>query len=167
MQWLHTFAGGIHDDQNAIKCKKCGEVIESVFLRDFKICSCGACAVDGGHEYLRRFAPSLNVFIDLSVVKLDESDDKLFFHNGTAGRGVAAACCFIQFTATHLFSSGLFAFRPFKILSGVMATLICSAGHDRPSRACSAPSSMPNDLKYKAIVAERYRGVQVESTSSP
>ena len=45
------------------------------------------------------------------------------------------------------FFIGLFAFRPFKILSGVMAVLICSAGHDRPSRACSAPSSMPNDLK--------------------
>ena len=45
------------------------------------------------------------------------------------------------------FFIGLFAFRPFKILSGVTATLICSAGHDRPSRACSAPSSMPNDLK--------------------
>ena len=60
------------------------------------------------------------------------------------------------------FFIGLFAFRPFKILSGVTATLICSAGHDRPSRACSAPSSMPNDLKYKAIVAESCRGVQVE-----
>ena len=79
MQSLHTFAGGIHDYQNAIKCKKCGEVIESVFLRDFKICSCGACTVDGGHEYLRRSAPSLDDFIDLSVVKLDESADKLFF----------------------------------------------------------------------------------------
>ena len=45
------------------------------------------------------------------------------------------------------FFIGLFAFRPFKILSGVMAVLICSAGHNRPSRACSAPSSMPNDLK--------------------
>ena len=65
------------------------------------------------------------------------------------------------------FFIGLFAFRPFKILSGVTATLICSAGHDRPSRACSAPSSMPNDLKYKAIVAERYWGVQVENASSP
>ena len=30
------------------------------------------------------------------------------------------------------------------------------------ARACSAPSSMPNDLKYKAIVAESCRGVQVE-----
>ena len=65
------------------------------------------------------------------------------------------------------FFIGLFAFRPFKILSGVMATLICSAGHDRPSRACSAPSSMPNDLKYKAIVTKRCRGVQVETHPLP
>ena len=34
------------------------------------------------------------------------------------------------------------------------------------ARACSAPSSMPNDLKYKAIVAESCRGVQVESNAS-
>lgn len=88
--------------KNAIKCRKCGDVIESTSTHDFKICSCGACAVDGGHEYLRRSAPSLNVFIDLSVVKLDESDDKLFFHNGTAGRGVAAACCFIQLIVAHM-----------------------------------------------------------------
>ena len=88
--------------KNAIKCRKCGDVIESTSTHDFKIYSCGACAVDGGHEYLRRSAPSLNVFIDLSVVKLDESDDKLFFHNGTAGRGVAAACCFIQLIVAHM-----------------------------------------------------------------
>ena len=31
------------------------------------------------------------------------------------------------------------------------------------ARACAAPSSMPNDLKYKAIVAESCRGVQVEN----
>lgn len=31
------------------------------------------------------------------------------------------------------------------------------------ARACSAPSSMPNDLKYKAIVAGKYGGVQVET----
>lgn len=65
--------------KNAIKCRKCGDVIESTSTHDLKICSCGACAVDGGHEYLRRSAPSLEDFIDLSVVKLDESTDKLFF----------------------------------------------------------------------------------------
>ena len=80
MQWLHTFPS----------------------LRGTRIRLCGACAVDGGHEYLRRSAPSLDDFIDLSVVKLDESADKLFFHNGTAGRGVAAACCFIQLIVAHM-----------------------------------------------------------------
>ena len=40
--------------RNIIKCKKCGDVIESCSVHDFKFCSCGACAVDGGHEYLRR-----------------------------------------------------------------------------------------------------------------
>lgn len=39
---------------NKIKCKKCGDVIESKHVHDFKLCKCGACAVDGGHEYLRR-----------------------------------------------------------------------------------------------------------------
>ena len=43
--------------RNAIKCRKCGEVIESVSPHDFKTCSCGTCAVDGGHYYLRRSAP--------------------------------------------------------------------------------------------------------------
>lgn len=40
--------------RNAIRCKKCGDVIESKTAHDFKFCSCGACAVDGGHDYLRR-----------------------------------------------------------------------------------------------------------------
>ena len=40
--------------RNAIRCKKCGDVIESRSVHDFKFCSCGAAAVDGGHEYLRR-----------------------------------------------------------------------------------------------------------------
>ena len=39
---------------NKIKCLKCGDVIESVSRHDFKYCSCGACAVDGGKDYLRR-----------------------------------------------------------------------------------------------------------------
>lgn len=40
--------------KNAIRCKKCGDIIESKTLHDFKFCSCGSCAVDGGREYLRR-----------------------------------------------------------------------------------------------------------------
>ena len=40
--------------RNRIKCKKCGEIIESTCRHDFKFCKCGAVAVDGGKDYLRR-----------------------------------------------------------------------------------------------------------------
>ena len=40
--------------RNRIKCKKCGEIIESTNRHDFKFCKCGAVAVDGGKDYLRR-----------------------------------------------------------------------------------------------------------------
>lgn len=39
---------------NKIRCKKCNEVIESTHRHDFKFCKCGAVAVDGGRDYLRR-----------------------------------------------------------------------------------------------------------------
>ena len=39
---------------NVIKCKHCGDVIESTDRHDFVTCSCGICSVDGGHDYLRR-----------------------------------------------------------------------------------------------------------------
>ena len=39
---------------NSIKCKKCGDIIESKTVNDLKKCSCGAVAVDGGKEYLKR-----------------------------------------------------------------------------------------------------------------
>lgn len=40
--------------RNVIRCNRCGDVIESVHVHDFKWCSCKSVAVDGGHEYLRR-----------------------------------------------------------------------------------------------------------------
>lgn len=57
--------------RNAIQCKYCHDVIESHFVHDLKFCSCKTCAVDGGHEYLRRLAKSMDDFIELSDV--DES----------------------------------------------------------------------------------------------
>ncbi len=50
---------------NKIQCKKCGDIIESLSVHDFKFCKCGAVAVDGGHEYLRRCG-SFDDIIDLS-----------------------------------------------------------------------------------------------------
>ena len=58
--------------RNAIRCKKCGEVIESKCVHDFKFCSCGACAVDGGHEYLRRCG-ELEDWEELA--EIEETDD--------------------------------------------------------------------------------------------
>ena len=40
--------------KNAIQCKLCGDIIESTYRHDYIQCSCGACSVDGGHDYLRR-----------------------------------------------------------------------------------------------------------------
>ena len=55
---------------NKIKCKKCGDVVESETQYDFKYCKCGCVAVDGGKKYLKRhFTNSPDDFIDLSVNK--------------------------------------------------------------------------------------------------
>lgn len=39
--------------KNAIKCLKCGDIIESKYRHDFVQCSCGSCFVDGGLNYCR------------------------------------------------------------------------------------------------------------------
>ena len=63
--------------KNAIRCKHCGDTIESVNVHDYVICSCGVCGVDGGYDYLRRsFKTSPeDDFIDLS--EYDDNDMKL------------------------------------------------------------------------------------------
>ena len=39
--------------RNRIKCKLCGDIIESKSVHDFQQCSCGKCFVDGGTDYMR------------------------------------------------------------------------------------------------------------------
>lgn len=51
--------------KNAIQCKLCGEVIESKHVHDFVQCKCGACAVDGGDDYLRRCFRDKDCYIEL------------------------------------------------------------------------------------------------------
>lgn len=54
--------------KNCIKCNNCGDVIESVSVHDFKVCSCGRVGVDGGHNYLRRlFTDGHDDFEELSI----------------------------------------------------------------------------------------------------
>lgn len=51
---------------NKIRCNKCKSEPESKHRHDMVYCECGSCAVDGGHDYLRRLG---NDYTDLSIVK--------------------------------------------------------------------------------------------------
>lgn len=55
--------------KNAIQCKLCGDVIESTDRHNYVECKCGACAVDGGHDYLRRSFKEKDCYIDLSITE--------------------------------------------------------------------------------------------------
>lgn len=39
--------------RNAVRCKLCGETIESRHVHDFKTCACKSASVDGGLSYIR------------------------------------------------------------------------------------------------------------------
>lgn len=54
---------------NRGRCKLCGDIIESTNRHEFVTCRCGACSVDGGHDYLRRCLASPDYFEELSVIK--------------------------------------------------------------------------------------------------
>lgn len=68
--------------RNAIKCKACGDVIESKALHDFITCSCGACSVDGGLMYpTRRWDTKygmepVNVYEELSEYDTPGEEDQ-------------------------------------------------------------------------------------------
>lgn len=51
---------------NKAQCKKCKDIVESRWGHDYVRCSCGEIAVDGGKEYIRRTAKSLDNIIELS-----------------------------------------------------------------------------------------------------
>lgn len=59
--------------RNIIKCKNCGDILESTHVHDFKMCKCGDCGVEGGHDYLRRLFRTDNSYIELSETEeIDE-----------------------------------------------------------------------------------------------
>lgn len=53
---------------NKIKCKKCGDIIQSKSTNDYKRCSCGAIAIDGGKDYLKRIGYEKD-YEELSEIK--------------------------------------------------------------------------------------------------
>lgn len=58
--------------RNAIRCNICGDEIEPKYRHDYVACKCGACAVDGGHDYLRRVYSKEVCFAELSVVAKED-----------------------------------------------------------------------------------------------
>ena len=61
--------GGVRYTQtrHAIQCRKCSETIESKHRHDFKYCSCGAVAIDGGISAGNRILGDLSDIEDRSV----------------------------------------------------------------------------------------------------
>lgn len=65
---------------NKIRCKFCGDVIESFSVHDFKRCRCGKCSTDGGLEYAQRSFFTDNpedTYEDLSVY-IDENNKLVY-----------------------------------------------------------------------------------------
>lgn len=57
---------------NKIQCNKCKDIIESKTRNDFKFCKCGAVAVDGGKDYLRRLGYPEDI-TELSIVEEEKN----------------------------------------------------------------------------------------------
>lgn len=51
--------------RNAVQCLSCKEIIRSKNQHDFRQCSCGAIAVDGGSWYARRVG-RLDGYVDMT-----------------------------------------------------------------------------------------------------
>ena len=68
--------------KNAIQCKLCNDVIESTDRHNYVECKCGACAVDGGPDYLRRSFKEKDCYIELSITEeIDNIADGLIEKN--------------------------------------------------------------------------------------
>jgi hypothetical protein len=60
--------------RNAVRCLRCGDVIESNTVHEWVRCSCGAVGVDGGLHYRRRTG------FESDMEELSEFEDKNHTH---------------------------------------------------------------------------------------
>lgn len=74
---MHREEASVVIIKNAIRCNLCGGEIESRTVNEFVTCRCGACAVDGGHAYLRRCAANADCYTELSVTVPEPSEKTL------------------------------------------------------------------------------------------
>lgn len=61
---------------NQVECLQCGDKPFSTHRHDFRYCKCGAVAVDGGMDYLRRLGSPENMR-EMSIVIEDEVVEEL------------------------------------------------------------------------------------------
>lgn len=61
---------------DAVKCKKCKDIIYSRARHDFRRCQCGSTFVDGGFDYVRCGGDPLPEFVSINVDVEDESKVK-------------------------------------------------------------------------------------------
>ena len=59
---------------NRIKCKVCGEIIESKRIYDFVSCSCKRCYVDGGKSYVNVGAFDLKDVVVMTEYEEHDTD---------------------------------------------------------------------------------------------
>ena len=86
--------------RNAVRCRKCGDVIESRTAHEWVMCSCGAAGVDGGLDYRRRlglegdmdelseFADAPKDFVELCAPVRGLMEDIDFSRNPSTARPV-------------------------------------------------------------------------------
>ena len=55
--------------RNRLKCRKCGEIIESKYRWDFQWCKCKSIYVDGGHDLKTLHSDTKNAPLEI-VAKL-------------------------------------------------------------------------------------------------
>ncbi|MBJ6986085.1 DUF6634 family protein [Devosia sp. MC521] len=61
--------------RNSVRCLLCGEEIVSEDRHDFRYCSCGSVAVDGGNAYTRRVYKTDGSWVDTSIIAQREPED--------------------------------------------------------------------------------------------
>lgn len=62
--------------RNAIRCNKCGDIIESRTVHDFRWCSCHRVFVDGGLDYARRGYVEEGDYEDLSEWEEERTENE-------------------------------------------------------------------------------------------
>ena len=55
-----------------IRCRKCGDILQSKYRHDFQMCKCGSCYIDGGDDYCRVGGEKEN------IEWIDRNDGKQF-----------------------------------------------------------------------------------------